>query len=99
MMNIHTFGLASSILPEYYAQGKLIAQYLWLGELLRLMAHADAKKEKGILSETWHPVLPMLGVMIVMLSLIFYNQLPTGAQKNLLKVLSLLENKFTLFKA
>lgn len=41
----------------------------------------------------------MLGVMIVMLSLIFYNQLPTGAQKNLLKVLSLLENKFTLLKA
>lgn len=47
-MNIHTFGLESSILPEYYAQGKLTAQYLWLGELLRLMAHADAKKEKGI---------------------------------------------------
>lgn len=97
-MDIHTFGLESSILPEYYVQGKLPAQYLWLGELLRLMAHADAKK-KVILNETWHPVPPMLGVMIVMLSLIFYNHLPTGAQKNLLKVLSLLENKFTLFKA
>lgn len=45
-MDIHTFWLESSILPEYYVQGKLIAQYLWLGELLRLMAHADAKKKK-----------------------------------------------------
>lgn len=59
----------------------------------------DREKKKVILKKTWHPVLPMLGVMIVMLSLIFYNQLPTGAQKNLLKVLSLLENKFTLLKA
>lgn len=26
------------------------------------------QKQKGILNKTWHPVLPVLGVMIVMLS-------------------------------
>lgn len=51
MMNIHTLWFESPILPEYYVQVKLIAQYLWLGELLRLMAHADiggwqAKKKR-----------------------------------------------------
>lgn len=43
MMDIHAFWFELSILAEYYVRVKLIAQYLWLGELLRLMAHADVR--------------------------------------------------------
>lgn len=45
-MDIHPFWLESSIFLKYCISKENIAQYLWLGELLRLMAHADAKKKK-----------------------------------------------------
>jgi len=68
------------------------------------MAHCGRRwltggEKKGILNKPWRPVVCVLGVGMGTLPWTFCNQLPTGAQKNFLKVLSLLENKSALFKA